>query len=144
MEDDSPGDPGRRPHILERPARRSCSATTSEATLRDEIEEAIESREGEAPQVGDLSHVERQMLRNLLHFGEKTAGDVAVPRGDIIAVPTHDQLRRAGRRLRRGRPQPPAGLSRTASTASIGMIHIKDVFAVQVDRRGAARGHHRA
>ena len=59
----------------------------SEATLRDEIEEAIESREGEVPRVGDLSNVERQMLRNILHFGEKTAGDVAVPRGDIIAVP---------------------------------------------------------
>src|SRR5688500_80670 len=59
----------------------------SEATLRDEIEEAIESREGEIPRVGDLSNVERQMLRNILHFGEKTAGDVAVPRADIIAAP---------------------------------------------------------
>src|SRR4051795_7438417 len=58
-----------------------------EATLRDQIEEAIESREGEVPGVGDLSHVERQMLLNILHFGEKTAGDVAVPRGDIYAVP---------------------------------------------------------
>src|SRR3546814_16742194 len=28
------------------------------------------------------------MLRNLLHFGESTAGDIAVPRGDIIAVPS--------------------------------------------------------
>src|SRR3712207_8737965 len=40
-----------------------------EATLREEIEEAIESHEGEAPVVGDLSPIERQMLRNLLHFG---------------------------------------------------------------------------
>src|SRR5918994_1205583 len=53
----------------------------------DEIEEAIENREGEAPRVGDLSNVERTMLRNILHFGEKTVGDVAVPRADIIAVP---------------------------------------------------------
>ena len=28
------------------------------------------------------------MLKNILHFGEKNAGDVAVPRGDIIAVPS--------------------------------------------------------
>src|SRR5688500_6713883 len=59
----------------------------NEATLRDEIEEAIENREGEIPRVGDLSNVERQMLRNILHFGKKTAGDVAVPRADHIAVP---------------------------------------------------------
>ena len=28
------------------------------------------------------------MLRNLLHFGEQTAGDICVTRGDIIAVPS--------------------------------------------------------
>src|SRR5918997_1531762 len=49
----------------------------SEATLREEIEEAIESHEGEAPIVGDLSPIERQMLRNLLHFGESTVADIA-------------------------------------------------------------------
>src|SRR3712207_248609 len=59
-----------------------------EATLREEIEEAIESHEGEAPMVGDLTPIERQMLRNLLHFGESTVADIAVPRGDIIAVST--------------------------------------------------------
>src|ERR1044072_262629 len=57
-----------------------------ESTLRDEIEEAIENREGENPRVGDLSQVERQMLLNILHFGEKTPGDVAAPRGDIRPV----------------------------------------------------------
>ena len=40
-------------------------------------------------------------------------------------------------RLRRGRPQPPAGLSARASIRSIGMIHIKDVFDGQ-RRRDAA------
>ena len=59
-----------------------------EATLRDEIEEAIENREGESPRVGDLSNVERQMLRNILHFGEK---DVAKWRG---GVPTSSPCRR--------------------------------------------------
>src|SRR3569833_4736845 len=60
----------------------------SEPTLREEIEEAIESHEGEVPTVGDLTPVERQMLRNLLHFGESNVADIAVPRGDIIAVPS--------------------------------------------------------
>ena len=99
----------------------------SEATLRDEIEEAIESREGEVPRVGDLSEAEREMLRNILHFGEKTAGDVAVPRGDIIAVPStisFEDLVAALREAEHSRlPVYEGGLDRV-----IGMIHIKDVF----------------
>ena len=38
------------------------------------------------------------MLRNLLHFGDRTAGDICVTRGDIIAVPStisFDELVRA-------------------------------------------------
>ena len=109
MEDDSPG---------QREEGRSfwgglqglIFGGSGEATLRDQIEEAIENREGEDLRRGDLSHVEREMLLNILHFGEKTAGDVAVPRGDIYAVPADDQLRGIDRRLRRGRPQPHAGL----------------------------------
>ena len=45
-----------------------------ETTLRDQIEEAIDDAEGERPISGDLSPPERQMLRNLLHFGDRTAG----------------------------------------------------------------------
>jgi CBS domain containing-hemolysin-like protein len=60
----------------------------SEPTLRAEIEEAIDEAEDSRPVAGDLSPAERQMLRNLLHFGEQTAGDICVTRGDIIAVPS--------------------------------------------------------
>src|SRR3546814_11078459 len=70
-----------------------------ETSLRDQIEEAIENHEGEVPRVGDLSPVERQMLRNLLHFGERPAGDIAVPRGYIIAVPSTIALSSAVRRV---------------------------------------------
>jgi CBS domain containing-hemolysin-like protein len=102
----------------------------SESTLRDEIEEAIESREGEVPRVGDLSGAEREMLRNILHFGDKTAGDVAVPRGDIIAVPStigFDQLLVALREAEHSRLPVYEGSLDTV----IGMIHIKDVFLYQ-------------
>jgi CBS domain containing-hemolysin-like protein len=103
----------------------------SESTLRDQIEEAIESHEGEAPAVGDLSPVERQMLRNLLHFGERTVADIAVPRGDIIAVKnsiTFDDLVAAFA---------DAGHSRLpvyedSLDTVVGMVHIKDVFTVKV------------
>ena len=102
-----------------------------EATLRDQIEEVIESHEGEAPRVGDLSPVERQMLRNLLHFGESTAGDVAVPRGDIIAVPSSmsfDALIEAF--VDAGHSRLP--VYEGSLDQVIGMIHIKDVFALRL------------
>jgi CBS domain containing-hemolysin-like protein len=101
-----------------------------ESTLRDEIEEAIENREGEAPGVGDLSHVERQMLLNILHFGEKTAGDVAVPRGDILAVPATTGFEAlVAAFAEAGHSRMPV-FEESLDTV-IGMIHVKDVFAVQ-------------
>src|SRR3954449_11594331 len=60
----------------------------SEPTLREEIEEAIDEAEESRPVAGDLSPAERPMLRNLLPFGEQTAGDICVTRGDIMAVPS--------------------------------------------------------
>jgi CBS domain containing-hemolysin-like protein len=102
-----------------------------EATLREEIEEAIESHEGEAPMVGDLTSIERQMLRNLLHFGESTVDDIAVPRGDIIAVPvtiSFDDLVTAFAEAEHSRlPVYEESLDRV-----IGMVHIKDVFRLKV------------
>jgi len=104
----------------------------SEPTLRAEIEEAIDEAEESGPIAGDLSPTERQMLRNLLHFGEQTAGEIAVTRGDIMAVPSDisfDDLVRAFA---------DAGHSRLPVYGEsldevIGMVHIKDVFMARVD-----------
>ena len=104
----------------------------SEQTLRDEIEEAIDDAEDSHPVAGDLSPAERQMLRNLLHFGERTAGDVCVTRGDIIAVPstiTFDALIAAFADAEHSR-LPVYGES---LDEVVGMIHIKDVFKAQFD-----------
>ena len=104
----------------------------SEPTLREEIEEAIDEAEEARPIAGDLSPAERQMLRNLLHFGEQTAGDICVTRGDIISVPSSisfDDLVRAFA---------DAGHSRLPVYGEslddvIGMIHIKDVFVASIE-----------
>jgi CBS domain containing-hemolysin-like protein len=103
----------------------------SEATLREEIEEAIESHEGEAPAVGDLTPIERQMLRNLLHFGESTVADIAVTRGQIVAVPAtiaFSDLAAAFVEAQHSR-LPVYGES---LDEVIGMVHVKDVFTVQM------------
>jgi CBS domain containing-hemolysin-like protein len=104
----------------------------SEPTLRDQIEEAIDEAETGRPQHGDLSPLERQMLRNLLHFGDRTAGEICVPRGEIIAVPqtiTFEALVRAFADAGHSRlPVYGESLDEVA-----GMIHIKDVFMASVD-----------
>jgi CBS domain containing-hemolysin-like protein len=104
----------------------------SEPTLREEIEDAIDEAEDSRPVAGDLSPAERQMLRNLLHFGEQTAGDICVTRGDIIAVPSEisfDDLVRAFADAGHSR-LPVYGESLDEVT---GMVHIKDVFMANVD-----------
>jgi len=104
----------------------------SEPTLREEIEDAIDEAEDSRPVAGDLSPTERQMLRNLLHFGEQTAGDICVTRGDIIAVPSSISFEALVRAFAE------AGHSRLpvygdSLDAVVGMIHIKDVFVASVD-----------
>jgi len=107
----------------------------SEPTLREEIEDAIdeaEESEGSHPIAGDLSAAERQMLRNLLHFGEQTAGAMCVTRGDIIAVPrgiSFEEL--VGTFAEAGHSRLP--VSTRSPDEVVGMVHIKDVFVASVD-----------
>ena len=101
----------------------------SEPTLRDQIEEAIEEHEDDAPAKGDLSSAERQMLRNLLDFGDRTAGDAGVPRADIIAVPeTISFSELVAAFAEAGHSRLP--VYRDSLDHVIGMIHIKDVFVI--------------
>ena len=103
-----------------------------EETLREQIEDAIDEAEDEPIKRGDLSPTERQMLRNLLHFGERTVGEVCDTRGDIISVRStvsYDELIAAFAEAEHSRlPVTGEDLDEV-----IGMIHIKDVFKAQKD-----------
>ena len=103
-----------------------------DATLRDQIEDAIDEADAAAPKRGDLSPLERQMLRNLLHFADRTAGEIAVTRGKIVSVPqtiSMDDLYTAFAEAGHSRlPVTGDGLDQV-----IGMVHIKDVFNAYVD-----------
>jgi len=103
-----------------------------DATLRDQIEDAIDEADAEPLKRGDLSPTERQMLRNLLHFGDRTVGEVAVTRGDIVSVASSISFEGLIAAFA------DAEHSRLPVTGDdldevIGMIHIKDVFKAQVD-----------
>ena len=104
-----------------------------EPSLREQLEDAIDEHEEDhadsvdAATNGDLSPVERQMLRNLLHFSEHDADDVAIPRGEIIAVSADDSWDKLVEAFsEHGHSRLP--VYRDTLDSVIGMIHIKDVF----------------
>ncbi len=116
--------------------RKILGAGDGDRSLRAQLEEAIDEHEGENGDAdeeesntgnGDLLPVERQMLRNLLHFSEHDADDVAVPRGEIVAVDARiswEELVAAF--SENGHSRMP--VYRDTLDEVIGMIHIKDVF----------------
>ncbi len=125
-EGDSSGESGR----LWQGLRTLVFGESNEPTLRDQIEEAIAEHEEEpgADEPGDLTPVERQMVRNLLHFGERRVDDVAVPRSDIIAVPdTIGFTDLVNKLAEAGHSRLP--VYRDTLDQITGMIHVKDVLA---------------
>lgn len=102
-----------------------------EHTLRDQIAEAIDEHEDDpAPDTkGDLSLVERQMVKNLLDFGERTVDDVGVPRADVIAVPETLSFLELVAALARA-PHSRLPVYRGSLDSVVGMVHIKDAFAM--------------
>ncbi|HVF83940.1 MAG TPA: CBS domain-containing protein, partial [Sphingomicrobium sp.] len=122
-------DPGSR---LWRGMRHLLFGDENEPTLRDQIEEAIDEAEEAKPVSGDLSPLERQMLKNLLHFGDRTAGDICVTRGEIISAKHGSSMEELAKIFA------DAGHSRLpvygeSLDSVIGMVHIKDVFIANVD-----------
>ena len=106
-----------------------------EPTLREQLEEAIAEHEEDSDSAdqsdngGDLTAVERTMLRNLLHFSEHRVDDVMVPRSDIVAIDESAGFADCiAAFAEHGHSRLP--VYRETLDSIIGMIHIKDVFAV--------------
>ncbi|AEG48751.1 CBS domain containing protein [Sphingobium chlorophenolicum L-1] len=105
-------------------------------SLRRELEDTLdeydeeEQDEGAAPPAkGDLSAIERQMVRNLLHFSEHTVDDVAVPRADIVAIEEKASFADlAALFAEAGHSRIP--VYRDTLDTIVGMIHIRDAFAI--------------
>jgi len=69
-----------------RSVRAFFGAKTNDISLRESLEEAIEEH-AEGLNAVSLGDNEREMLFNVLEYGELRIDDVMVPRGDIVAVP---------------------------------------------------------
>ena len=97
------------------------------AHLEDIIDEHEEDGEPSTATAGDLSPIERQMVRNVLHFSENDAGDVCIPRSGIIALPHNaDWADVVAGFAEHGHSRMP--VYRETLDEVIGMILIKDVF----------------
>jgi magnesium and cobalt transporter len=125
------GDPDSSKRSLWRAVRRFFDRGDGDQSLRAQLEEAIDEHEEDGGSGsganGDLSPIERQMLRNLLHFSEHDADDVAIPRGEIIALPaaaTWEEV--VAGFAEHGHSRMPVYTDTLDEV--IGMIHIKDVF----------------
>ena len=113
--------------------RRLFEGDQGEPSLRAQLEEAIEEHQEEHPAGepqganGDLSPVELTMLRNLLHFSEHDADDVAIPRGEIVAIAADASWTElVATFAEHGHSRIP--VYRGTLDEVIGMMHIKDVF----------------
>ena len=125
------GDPDSR-RSLWQAIREFFEGGEADQSLRAQIEEAIEEHEegadDGAPSNGDLSPIERQMLRNLLHFSEHDADDVAIPRSSIIALPhSASWAEVVDAFATHGHSRLP--IYRDSLDEIIGMMLMKDVFA---------------
>ncbi len=99
-----------------------------EPSLRESLEEAIDEHVENGAIRDDLSAVERAMLKNMLHFGEREAGDICVPRSDMVVFDIADGFPALVELFRE------AGHSRVPVFRGdrdhvLGMAHIKDVYA---------------
>lgn len=113
--------------------RRFFDNAGSDTSLRAQIEGVIDDHAeeqvstGELSEKGDLSPVELTMLRNLLHFSEHDADDVAIPRSAIIALSADaswDEV--VAGFAEHGHSRMP--VFRGTLDEVIGMMHIRDVF----------------
>ena len=106
----------------------------ADTSLRAQLEEVIDehAEEAQAPGAeeairGDLTPFEVQMLRNLLHFSEHDADDVAIPRGEITALSADASWAEVVAAFaEHGHSRMP--VYRDTLDEVIGMMHIKDVF----------------
>ena len=106
-----------------------------EETLDEADQEAVESA-GEEGDGGGMSSIERQMLRNMLHFSELDADDVAIPRSAIVALSADaswDEVVAAF--AEHGHSRMP--VYRDQLDQVIGMMHLKDVFPFLAGHRPA-------
>lgn len=108
---------------------------SSDVSLRESLVEAIEVHEEGGHEV-TLGEKEREMLFNVLEYGELRIDDVMVPRADIVSVPHDmplDELVKTFADAAHSRMP----VYRETLDDVVGMVHVKDVLKVIANGTGS-------
>ena len=109
--------------------RALLTGSDSEPSLRESLEEVIDEHDADSAGRDDLSPVERAMLKNMLHFGERQAGDIGVPRADMVTFDIDAGFPALVALFREaGHSRIPVWRGDRDHIA--GMAHVKDVYAL--------------
>jgi magnesium and cobalt transporter len=105
-----------------------------DSSLRQSLEDVIEEHEADLddPQGNDINLSQREMLRNLLDYGDLRVDDVAVPRADIIAFDgdrSFEDLVQLFAEAAHSR----LPVYRDSLDGILGMVHVKDVYRFLAD-----------
>lgn len=109
-----------------RAVRDFFGSKSSDVSLRESLEEAIEEHEEDTKQVS-LGEKEREMLFNVLEYGELRIDDVMVPRGDIVAVPNNISFQNLVTVFAEAAHSRMPVFRETLDDV-IGMVHVKDIL----------------
>ena len=101
---------------------------SSDVTLRESLEEAIDEHEEETKEQA-LGDEEKTMLFNILEYGSLRVGDVMVPRADVIAVNVDTSLPDLIK-LFADASHSRVPVYRDALDEVLGMVHVKDVLMI--------------
>lgn len=95
-----------------------------EGTIKEIIEEALQE---EAADGISISDEEKNLLKNMIHFGELTVRDIMIPRADIMALPKSATLEEMKRHvIDIGHTRIPV-YSESLDTIE-GFLHVKDII----------------
>jgi CBS domain containing-hemolysin-like protein len=101
-------------------------------SLRESLEEAIEEHVEASAAADDLDADEREMLKNMLTASEARVADIATPRSDITALAIDTPFEAAVAAFREtGHTRLP--LFEDTLDTVVGMLHLKDLFAILAD-----------
>lgn len=94
-----------------------------QGTLKEALEEVLEEHDGELA----ISSEERNLLKNMIAFGELKVGDVMIPRTDICAVPDNISREEFKSHIAEHRHTRIPVYHETLDNV-VGVVHIKDFF----------------
>lgn len=125
MSDTDPRDDDKPQSLFRRLSNYMRGDNAAAMQMRESLEEVIEESDRHS---AELSAPERQMLSNLLKFGELRVSDVMIPRADIVAVEEETPLPDFVA-LFRDVQHSRLPVYRETLDDPIGLVHIKDVMS---------------